>query len=81
VIAYPFSGEKSQSPAGTQSAAKPDLLAKEIAEFLSEPNHFYDVLRRFETEPYRAVVQAWALLREAGRLGRETTTGRYVIKN
>lgn len=57
----------------------PEALADRICERLKEePLHFEDVLRQFEEEPYRVVLQAWGRLREAGRLGRELETGKYV---
>lgn len=57
----------------------PEALADRIFERLKEgPLHFEDVLRQFEDEPYRVVLQAWGRLREAGRLGRELETGKYV---
>jgi hypothetical protein len=54
---------------------------RRLAAYLAEPRYFYDVLSTFDTVPQRIIVQAWALLREAGRLGREDRTGRYVIRN
>lgn len=57
----------------------PEALADRIFERLKEgPLHFEDVLQQFEEEPYRVVLQAWGRLREAGRLGRELETGKYV---
>ena len=57
----------------------PETLAEEIVARLKEgPLHFEDILLRFRDEPYRVVLQAWGLLREEGRLGREIETGRYV---
>lgn len=57
----------------------PEALADRIFERLREgPLHFEDVLQQFEEEPYRVVLQAWGRLREAGRLGRELETGKYV---
>ncbi len=57
----------------------PEALADKILERLKDgPLHFEDVLLQFREEPYRAVLQAWGRLREAGVLGRELETGRYV---
>lgn len=50
-----------------------------IAAYPAEPRHCYAVLGKFDRVPQRTVVQAWALLREAGRLGREDRTGRCLI--
>ena len=75
-IAYPFSDADVPAPAGVET---PEQLAAAIAAYLAEPRHFYDVLSNFATVPQRTIVQAWAVLREAGRLGREQGTGRYVI--
>lgn len=82
-IAYPFSepGAALRPSAETLTTPMtPEQLAAGIAAYLAEPRHFYDVLAKFDTAPQRTVVQAWALLREAGRLGREAETGRYVIR-
>ncbi len=58
---------------------KPEILAHRILELLREgPLHFEDILFKFKQEPYRVVLQAWGHLREAGSLGREVETGRYV---
>lgn len=58
---------------------KPEILAHKILELLREgPLHFEDILFKFKQEPYRVVLQAWGHLREAGSLGREVETGRYV---
>jgi hypothetical protein len=38
------------------------------------------VLKTFEDVPHRTIVQAWALLRETGRLAREVKTGKYLLK-
>ena len=57
----------------------PEALADKILERLKDgPLHFEDVLLQFREEPYRVVLQAWGRLREAGVLGRELETGRYV---
>ncbi len=57
----------------------PEALADKILERLKDgPLHFEDVLLQFRKEPYRVVLQAWGRLREAGVLGRELETGRYV---
>ena len=59
----------------------PEALADAILERLKDgPLHFEDILLQFEAEPYRVVLQAWGLLREAGALGREIDTGRYVAR-
>ena len=80
-IAYPFAEEAdAEAKAGSEVTMAPEQLAPAIAVYLAEPRHFCDVLAKFDTLPQRSVVQAWALLREAGRLGREVKTGRYVIK-
>ena len=56
-----------------------EALADKILERLKDgPLHFEDVLLQFREEPYRVVLQAWGRLREAGVLGRELETGRYV---
>lgn len=56
-------------------------LRRVAEEVVAEPRYFYDVLSKFNTVPQRTIVQAWVLLREAGRLDREDRTGRYVIRN
>ena len=81
-ITYPFSEAEATAKAGAEAPARtPEQLAAAIAAYLAEPRYFYDVLSAFETVPQRTIVQAWALLREAARLGREDRTGRYVIRN
>lgn len=50
-----------------------------IAAYRAAPSHCYGVLATFDTVQ-RTVAQAWALLREAGRLGREDRTGRCLIE-
>jgi hypothetical protein len=69
-------------PARTDVAngAEPTTLAEEIADFLHEPQHFYDVLQRFPRVPQRTALQAWSLLRQAGRLVREEKSGKYLLK-
>ena len=76
-IEYPFADGL---PAGSDSAngAEPAALADEIAVLLRQPQHFYDVLRRFPRVPQRTIMQAWSLLRQAGRLAREEKTGKYL---
>lgn len=78
-IEYPFAGPVSEK-FGAQEAVAPAALAEQIAGFLAEPRHFFDVLSRFEQVPQRTVVQAWSLLRQADRLAREDKTGRYLLK-
>ena len=57
----------------------PEALADEILERLKDgPLHFEDILLQFRKEPYRVVLQAWGRLREAGALGREIETGKYL---
>ena len=57
----------------------PEALAHRILERLKDgPLHFEEILLQFDKEPYRVVLQAWGRLREAGCLGREVDTGRYV---
>jgi 2,5-furandicarboxylate decarboxylase 1 len=82
-ICYPFPepGDALKAGEGTRTMPMtPAQLAEAIAAYLGEPRHFYDVLSKFEAVPQRSIVQAWALLREAGRLGREEKAGRYLIK-
>lgn len=57
----------------------PEALANKILERLKDgPLHFEDILLEFEDAPYRVMLQAWGRLREAGALGREIETGKYV---
>lgn len=57
----------------------PDALAQRILERLKDgPLHFEDILLEFKDTPYRVMLQAWGRLREAGALGREIETGKYV---
>jgi 2,5-furandicarboxylate decarboxylase 1 len=74
-IEYPFADVGAPLLSGHN--ASPDDVAERIAAFLAEPRHFYEVLREFAQAPQRTVVQAWSLLRRAGRLGREAETGKY----
>ncbi len=78
-IEYPFS-DRTAVKAVTGRNVMPNQLAEEIAAYLSEPRHFYDVMNHFADVEHRTIVQAWAMLRESGRLSRETKTGRYLIK-
>jgi len=81
-ITYPFSeADATAKPRAEAPAKAPEQLAAAIAAYLVKPRYFYDVLSAFDTVPQRTIVQAWALLREAARLGREDRTGRYVIRN
>jgi 3-polyprenyl-4-hydroxybenzoate decarboxylase len=81
-IEYPFVDQDGHdgSAALTEHNVTPDVLAERIVAFLTEPKHFYDVLKRFGEVPHRTVVQAWGLLRQADRLARETKTGKYLLK-
>jgi len=79
-ISYPFAEGGAPAASGKADASTADQLAEHIAAYLSEPRHFYDVLGHFGNATQRALVQAWAHLRAAGRLERETETGRYLIK-
>ncbi len=57
----------------------PEALADKILERLKDgPLHFEDILLEFGDVPYRVMLQAWGRLREAGALGREIETGKYV---
>ena len=57
----------------------PEALAQRILERLKDgPLHFEDILLEFKDTPYRVMLQAWGRLREAGALGREIETGKYV---
>ena len=57
----------------------PETLAEKILERLKDgPLHFEEILLQFPEAPYRVVLQAWGRLREAGSLGREIETGKYV---
>ena len=78
-IEYPFAGADG-SQTLTEHNITPELLADRIVGFLCEPRHFYDVLKHFGEAPHRTVVQAWGLLRRAGRLARETKSGKYQLK-
>ena len=78
-IVYPFAGATTGKVPAERNIG-PGQLAAEIATFLAAPRHFYEVLKTFEDVPHRTVVQAWALLRETGRLAREVKTGKYVLK-
>jgi 2,5-furandicarboxylate decarboxylase 1 len=81
-ITYPFAEAEATAKALAEtSVTAPEPLAAAIAAYLAEPRYFYDVLSKFDTVPQRTIVRAWALLREAGRLGREDRTGRYIIRN
>ncbi len=78
-IEYPFAEGHAPPPVSDQTATPADL-AEQIVGFMSEPRHFFAVMQQFSGVPQRKVVQAWSLLRQAGRLGREEKSGRYVIK-
>jgi 3-polyprenyl-4-hydroxybenzoate decarboxylase len=78
-IEYPFANGNA-AQALTEHNITPETLAERIVTYLAVPRHFYDVLREFGGAPHRTVVQAWGLLREAGRLGRETKSGKYLLK-
>ncbi len=57
----------------------PEALADRILARLKDgPLHFEDILLEFSDAPYRVMLQAWGRLREAGALGREIETGKYV---
>jgi hypothetical protein len=58
-----------------------DSLAEAIAQYLTEPHHFYDVMAYFPDIAQRQIVLAWGQLREQNRLDREQATGRYLLKN
>lgn len=80
-IVYPFAAASDTlvvHEAG--QAVAPADLAGEIAAYLAEPRHFYEVLKQFPAVPHRALIQAWAQLRADGRLAREAETGRYVLE-
>ncbi|MCC6889904.1 MAG: UbiD family decarboxylase [Hyphomicrobiales bacterium] len=57
----------------------PDVLCEEIAAYLAEPRHFVEVLSKFAHVSQRTVLQAWSRLRQAGRLAREETSGKYLL--
>ena len=78
-IEYPFAEGIRAAPA--TATRTPQALAEEIAELLATPRHFYEVLRHFEQVDQRTVVRAWSLLRQSDRLGREETSGKYVLKH
>lgn len=78
-IAYP-SAEAPAAHAPLAHNVTPEELAERIATLLAEPHHFHDVLSGFTEVPQRTVVQAWAVLRKAGRLEREDKTGKYKLK-
>jgi 2,5-furandicarboxylate decarboxylase 1 len=80
-ITYPFR-DAADLPVSSQTERKePAQLAEDILAYLSEPRHFYDVLRQFSAVSQRDIVRAWSLLRLAKRLGREEETGRYVAND
>jgi 2,5-furandicarboxylate decarboxylase 1 len=79
MIEYPFA-EGAPLPAVADDATPPAVLIKEIADFLQEPQHFYDILQRFQRIPQRSILQAWSLLRQSGQLVREEKTGKYLLK-
>jgi 2,5-furandicarboxylate decarboxylase 1 len=78
-IEYPFAAGMPLAVDAGEGAA-PAALSDEIASFLQEPQHFYDVLRRFQRVPQRSILQAWSLLRQAGRLAREEKSGKYLLQ-
>ncbi len=55
-----------------------DQIRQVIEEMLAGPVFFRDVLARLEGESYRAVLRAWAAIREARELGRDEF-GRYMF--
>lgn len=79
-IAYPFPRGEAAEPTAPDAYESSELLADAIASYLTQPRHFYDVLAQFRTTPHRTVVEAWGLLRQGGRLDREVSTGKYVVK-
>jgi hypothetical protein len=78
-ICYPFAEDAFAEAQASDGTVADGTLAESIAAYLATPRHFYDVLANFEHASQRAVMKAWALLRESGRLGREAKSGRYVI--
>ncbi len=57
-------------------------LAERIAEFVKRgPVHFYDILVEFRGENYRDILLAWGELRSQKRLGREKSTGKFIISD
>ncbi|RAI45984.1 UbiD family decarboxylase [Rhodoplanes roseus] len=79
-IAYPFTDGITAGEADAPTPNDPARLADDIAAFLASPRHFSEVLATFASAHQRTIVKAWAVLRQAGRLGRETATGKYTIK-
>ena len=63
---------------GAEAGAK--ALAEEIIAYVgqTESRYYYQVLDHFADRPHRTVVQAFALLAGAGRLGRDEL-GRYLL--
>lgn len=87
-VVYPFAemvagSAPQEDGALVPSQSKPGAtaLADRIAAFLATPRHFYDVLAEFSSHHQRDIVRAWAVLRSAGKLGREEASGRYLLKN
>ena len=78
-ILYPFAEAAFAEPGVPAAVEQPEALAERIAAYLTTPRHFYDVLANFDGASQREVMQAWALLRQEGRLAREAKSGRYVI--
>ena len=57
-----------------------DGLADRMAALLAaRPRTFYELLRELDDVEYRAILQAWGVLRERRVLGRDDH-GRYLIR-
>ena len=78
-IEYPFIDGVQGSPDYKSEVNAMDLV-QSIEKLLITPQHFYDVLAYFPDISQRQIVQAWGKLREAKKLDREISTGRYIIK-
>lgn len=79
MIDYPFADGLGPATA-VEAPTAPAALAEKVADFLQQPQHFYDVLQHFNGLPQRSILQAWSLLRQAGQLAREEKTGKYLVK-
>jgi 2,5-furandicarboxylate decarboxylase 1 len=80
-IVYPFKQGDDLPTPSVNTPSDVDSLAEAIAQYLTEPHHFYDVMAYFPDIAQRQIVLAWGQLREQNRLDREQATGRYLLKN